>query len=316
MRDLRLDFRAPASSSHSSHADASASASSSHAGSNSHPLALAQRIGLQGVLQHTQQLLHLSHAAGAAPVASLSAAEWAAAREQSRRRGDSALPCSICHDDFGTAAQCLLSCTHTFHLSCITSFERFTGSLSCPLCRHTPYERRPIDDGLHAYRFKHAVRCASFFHFHASFSCIAITVIAILALCVLLHADRIQSWWRGLRARLAFFRMRDAEAPSDPALRRRFVERKMERVGRHLEGMVEDGGDEIDALFAEIEGNLHDSRATMLYAFILTSLALSTLLQSFIHSQVRTQFLFVFSILSRKQKCRSTVTARRRAFRL
>lgn len=173
MRDLRLDFRAPASSSHSNHAGAvlSSPSLSSQSGSNSHPQALAQRIGLQGVLQHTQQLLHLSHAAGAAPVASLGAAEWAAAREQSRRRGDSTLPCAICHDDFGTAAQCLLSCTHTFHLSCITSFERFTGSLSCPLCRHTPYERRPIDDGLHAHRFKHAVRHATtfqlFFAFHS-----------------------------------------------------------------------------------------------------------------------------------------------------
>jgi hypothetical protein len=165
MRDLRLDFRAPTSSSHSNHAGAVSSPFSlpSQADSNSHPQALAQRIGLQGVLQHTQQLLHLSHAAGSAPVASLGAAEWAAAREQSRRRGDSALPCAICHDDFGTAAQCLLSCTHTFHLSCITSFERFTGSLSCPLCRHTPYERRPIDDGLQAHRFKHAVRHVEIF---------------------------------------------------------------------------------------------------------------------------------------------------------
>lgn len=31
--------------------------------------------------------------------------------------------------------QVLLSCSHVFHKACLSSFERFTGAKSCPLCR-------------------------------------------------------------------------------------------------------------------------------------------------------------------------------------
>jgi hypothetical protein len=54
--------------------------------------------------------------------------------------------------------------------------------------------------------------------------------ILLMELCSHVSIDvsgRIQAWWRGIRARARFLQLRDAIAPSDPALRRRFVARKV-----------------------------------------------------------------------------------------
>lgn len=37
--------------------------------------------------------------------------------------------------------QTLLSCSHTFHRACLRSFEMFSGSRICPLCRTNDYEK-------------------------------------------------------------------------------------------------------------------------------------------------------------------------------
>jgi hypothetical protein len=95
---------------------------------------LANRMGLRDVLVHAQQVLAQA-AAGqskdghfqALPVAT-TVAEWDALETQSWARKDSEGECAICRDGFKLEAQVLLSCSHTFHLSCIASFERFTGT--------------------------------------------------------------------------------------------------------------------------------------------------------------------------------------------
>ncbi|POM72001.1 Zinc ion binding protein [Phytophthora palmivora] len=53
-------------------------------------------------------------------------------------------PCSICREHFGVAEQVILSCSHMFHLTCITSFERFlrTNQRVCPICRKQDYQKR------------------------------------------------------------------------------------------------------------------------------------------------------------------------------
>ena len=47
------------------------------------------------------------------------------------------MECSICYDDIsvGTTGCTILSCTHVFHYSCITSWFMNTEQSSCPMCR-------------------------------------------------------------------------------------------------------------------------------------------------------------------------------------
>jgi hypothetical protein len=50
--------------------------------------------------------------------------EWERCEQQAEERGDTTHPCSICREPFGVKEQVILSCSHMFHLDCITSFER------------------------------------------------------------------------------------------------------------------------------------------------------------------------------------------------
>ncbi len=91
-------------------------------------------MGLRDVLVHAQQVLAQA-AVGpskdghfeALPVATTDAV-WETLEAQSWARKDSEGDCAICRDGFKLEHQVLLSCSHTFHFSCISSFERFTGT--------------------------------------------------------------------------------------------------------------------------------------------------------------------------------------------
>lgn len=49
------------------------------------------------------------------------------------------MECSVCYNDISAATgKVELSCAHTFHFSCLTSW--FSKSQSCPLCRHAANE--------------------------------------------------------------------------------------------------------------------------------------------------------------------------------
>ena len=86
--------------------------------------------------------------------------------------------CGSCRDEFGAEdEQVLLPCSHTFHRvcmlpllsclllvgfilqKCITSYERFTGSTSCPICRRNNIykEHRLIHDALDNRRNEAAI---------------------------------------------------------------------------------------------------------------------------------------------------------------
>jgi hypothetical protein len=56
--------------------------------------------------------------------------------------------------------QVLLSCSHTFHQTCLSSFERFGRQVQrcCPLCRCQAYEKRRIEDGERLWRHACAAR--------------------------------------------------------------------------------------------------------------------------------------------------------------
>lgn len=60
----------------------------------------------------------------ACPPPKLSRDDWDRCEKQAEARGDLAHPCSICRELFGVKEQVILSCSHVFHLDCLTSFER------------------------------------------------------------------------------------------------------------------------------------------------------------------------------------------------
>lgn len=77
--------------------------------------------------------------------------------------------CPICMCNFGLRAQILLSCSHSFHQSCLRSYERHVEKRVCPLCRHQEYQGLRVNDG-------------AIWHHHAM-------------------ATRIQAMWRGYKCR-------------------------------------------------------------------------------------------------------------------
>jgi hypothetical protein len=100
MRDLRLDFR-----------------------SNNTSSSTADRLGLHmhDILVHAQQVS--DHVGPQSQLrTALNATEWAHARAKSLQRGDSEAPCAICHANFETSAQVLLSCSHTVALKILLHF--------------------------------------------------------------------------------------------------------------------------------------------------------------------------------------------------
>jgi hypothetical protein len=89
----------------------------------------------------------------------LSREQWKAIEHRARQRDDTTTrPCPICREQFGTQEQVLLSCSHVFHTACLRSFERFSNSKMCPLCRQENYRRKKITDGAEAYKVKCATK--------------------------------------------------------------------------------------------------------------------------------------------------------------
>ncbi len=74
----------------------------------------------------------------AVKVTTLTNMEWNAIESNIRERSDPDSCCPICMDGFNQGHEVLLSCSHMFHRSCLTSFEKFmkNGLLTCPICRY------------------------------------------------------------------------------------------------------------------------------------------------------------------------------------
>lgn len=79
------------------------------------------------------------------PPMPMTAGDWAAIEEKSKKRNDSESMCSICLEDFKTEPQVILSCSHVFHNKCLLSFERHNRVHCCPICRRKDYEKKVID---------------------------------------------------------------------------------------------------------------------------------------------------------------------------
>jgi hypothetical protein len=174
-------------------------------------LTLAQRMGL-----------------AEAPEPELTPSEWDAITATSRAREASREPCVICQEPFMTSKQVLLSCGHTFHRTCLRSWERHSKSRCCPVCRKLHYRKRTIDDGANLYREE----------------------------CVV----RLQAAARGALARRATAK---ALRHLNPTRRRRYCEQRLGGLADRLIRGLDAEHSAVDDLFAEIDSSVAASRALL-----------------------------------------------------
>ena len=174
-------------------------------------LTLAQRMGL-----------------AEAPEPTLTSKEWAVVAERSRERASARQPCAICLSPFRDEAQVLLSCSHVFHKTCLGSWELFSSSRKCPVCRKNHYQKRATDEGVIVYREQCAVH--------------------------------LQAVWRGVRTRREHG---PALRRLNPKRLRSYCERALGRITDRLLVEIDAKSEEVDALFAEIDSSVAASRVVL-----------------------------------------------------
>ncbi|ESO93624.1 hypothetical protein LOTGIDRAFT_161737 [Lottia gigantea] len=160
-----------------------------------------------------------------APKQLLTEAEWNGVKIKSNIREDSKQPCVICKEDFGLQQQVLLSCSHVFHRACLQAFEKYTGKKTCPMCRHKQYQSRVIHEGSKQYR----LTCAT----------------------------KIQAVWRGYVVRCWYKNFRLSVPPTDPKLRRKFFEEKLQDI---TDRMVKSCDFSLHGFLQEMDQSLEASR--------------------------------------------------------
>mmetsp|Transcript_2143 Transcript_2143/g.3265 ORF Transcript_2143/g.3265 Transcript_2143/m.3265 type:complete len:324 (-) Transcript_2143:994-1965(-) len=69
--------------------------------------------------------------------------QWTNARETAQHRNQTL--CPICKDELKDENQILLSCSHVFHRTCLTSYEKFAQCSACPVCRLAHYQKKALD---------------------------------------------------------------------------------------------------------------------------------------------------------------------------
>ena len=162
----------------------------------------------------------------------LSDKEWNILKRKAIIRGDISSPCSICKELFTFyKRQILLSCSHTFHLKCIHSFEKYSGKKSCPLCRCESYKSRLIFDGAHLVSNRAAIK--------------------------------IQSIWRSFITRKVYLTRTKDRIPKHPILKRRYFESKFLTLADKLANNYEIHNADVDKLIEQINHNISISKSLM-----------------------------------------------------
>jgi len=131
-------------------------------------------------------------------------------------------------DTFRAETQVILSCSHVFHQTCLTSFERFSGRATCPLCRSADYEKRLFEEGRKNWE--------------------------------LLCTRKLQAVWRGHCGRKIWNYLLDTVVPTDPAKKRDFFVRRMGKLSTKLLSAMDNNADDLEALFSESDQALLVSR--------------------------------------------------------
>ncbi|GKT32854.1 RING finger protein 32 like protein [Aduncisulcus paluster] len=79
------------------------------------------------------------------PAPLLTATQWDAVLLTFKKRCDRY--CSICLCKYRSKTQIVLPCSHSFHLKCLSQFERIVSVRQCPLCRADYAEMKEVDIG-------------------------------------------------------------------------------------------------------------------------------------------------------------------------
>jgi hypothetical protein len=174
-----------------------------------------------------------------APPPKLTDSEWIDVEMSALTRGDVTGNCSICFCDFNSGDQVILSCSHTFHGTCIASFERFlrTKERTCPMCRHASYQKKTTDVGAAMHR----LNCAR----------------------MMQKVIRGGLKRRRYKVLLREHYKRNEKGAVDDGRRRDFYAHELSGLGDALTKNVDEREDSIEELFREFDANLAVSRYIM-----------------------------------------------------
>ena len=162
------------------------------------------------------------------PPQPLSQSQWDAVEHEAKVRDWHKGTCPICKEMLGKTPSVILSCSHLFHKSCLSSFEKHTGKKVCPICRKQAYDSKHFAETEAYYREYSAVR--------------------------------IQSLYRGHRARVLFRSLRKLHPPTHPYVRRKYFGEQLSAINAQMESQMERHQRDLESLFESIEQQVEASR--------------------------------------------------------
>ena len=169
--------------------------------------------------------------------AALTSDAWSEIEARAKARNDFERGCSICLEPFydnESNPSVLLSCSHCFHRNCLASAERCLRAgkkRACPMCRKEAYSAKVTK--IPATQSRNAA------------------------------ATRIQAFARAFRSRRVFRKLLTkyyTGGRGSTQRRRIFLEKEIGSYGNQVLKDLVERSEELDALFAETDGNLQSSR--------------------------------------------------------
>ncbi len=161
----------------------------------------------------------------------LTTEEWVVNETKAIERGD-ADTCPICLDSLATSDQVILSCAHTFHANCLSSYEKFSRKRCCPVCRKVEYETRSTSVAAIKARYDAAMKIQSVVRQFAEQGRYKVKLRAHYEQGVNVNQGR----------------------------KRAFYATEMATLANRVEASVQTRADTVDALFREFEESLRVSR--------------------------------------------------------
>ena len=165
------------------------------------------------------------------PAAPLNHHEWAEVEKKSEQREEYKGHCPICQEFLGREASVILSCTHVFHKLCISSFEKFSKTRACPICRKQSYEKKQYKTSQDYYY----IYCIT----------------------------KIQAWIKGYFCRQRFVRHMLEHPSGNKAVHRKYTEMHMRKLNFKLNLHLDRKESHIDKLFLDLENQLYASQAAL-----------------------------------------------------
>jgi hypothetical protein len=162
------------------------------------------------------------------PPPPLNPTQWEAVEQQAKARHEHKGLCPICKEMLGKTTAVILSCSHLFHKSCLSSFEKHAGKKVCPICRKQAYDSKHFSETETYYR---------------EYS-----------------ATKIQSAYRGHRARNLFRALRKLHPPTHPLVRRKYFGEQLSAINSQMESQMDRHQRDLEDLFQSIDQQVEASR--------------------------------------------------------